>query len=218
MKRIVIAGGSGFLGRTLAAYLQAQGYQVVVLSRRSLTVRHAAVVTWDGRTLGPWAQQLEGAAALINMAGRSVNCRYHARNRHEIMSSRVLSTRILGEAVAQCRQSPAVWLNSSTATIYRHTYGHPHGEVNGEVGADPAAKDAFSVEVATAWENEFTAAPVPGCRKVILRTAMVMGPEPGGVHDVLCRLTRIGLGERWATGGSSYRGYMPLIFAAPLSG
>lgn len=197
--KIILAGGSGFLGRTLAKWLAARGCDVVVLSRRSDDLPAAKTVAWDARSLGGWTAELDGAAALVNLAGRSVNCRYTARNRRQMMDSRVLSTRVLGEAIARCANPPGVWLNSSTATIYKHTYGPPHDE-SGVIEATPEAKDEFSIEVARAWEREFDAAEVPGTRKVTLRTAMVFGNEPGGVYEVLRRLARYGLGGKMGHG------------------
>lgn len=200
--RIILAGGSGFLGRTLARWLLRHGREPVILSRRPGAVAHGRAVIWDGETLGPWAAELENAAAVINLAGRSVNCRYHAANRARIRNSRLRSTRVLGEAIRQAVEPPPVWLNASTATIYRHTYGAPHDEA-GPIGATPEARDAFSVEVATAWEAVLEAEAVPRTRKIALRTAMVMGPEPGGVNEVLRRLARLGLGGPMA-GGRQY--------------
>lgn len=143
--------------------------------------------------------ELEGADLLINLAGHSVNCRYHARNRRRIMESRVEPTAALGEAIRSCRVPPRVWLNASTATIYRHTFG-PAWDEAGEIGATPEAKDAFSVEVAQAWEAAFAAAPVPRTRQVALRMAMVLGQGPNSVFPVLHRLVRFGLGGRMGDG------------------
>ncbi len=192
--KIVLAGGSGCLGRLLQRHFAAQGVEVVVLTRTP----QAGEVGWDGERLGPWTAQLEGAQAVVNLAGRSVDCRYHARNRRIIMDSRIRSTRVLGEAIARCQRPPRVWLNSSTATIYRHTYG-PAWDESGETGACAEAKDAFSVEVATAWEREFAQASTPCTRKVALRTAMVLSAD-GGVFPVLRRLARLGLGGRMGDG------------------
>ena len=200
-RKLVLAGGSGFLGRTLAHhYADASDTEVVVLARRPETVTHARAVGWDGRTLGRWTDELEGATAVINLAGRSVNCRYHEKNRNLILGSRLDSTRILGEAIRGCDTPPSAWLNSSTATIYRHTLGPAHDET-GEIGATPEAKDAFSVQVAREWEAALDAAEVPpGVRKLALRTALVIGPEPGGVYEVLRRLARFGLGGTMGSG------------------
>jgi NAD dependent epimerase/dehydratase family enzyme len=133
-RKIILAGGSGFLGRTLDRWFTERGWQVVVLSRHPASVVDGRTIYWDGETLGPWAKELEGAAAVVNLAGRSVNCRYDARNRTLMMDSRLRSTRVLGEAIRKAEAPPAVWLNSSTATIYRHTCGTPHDE-EGEIGA-----------------------------------------------------------------------------------
>ncbi|MFN0059643.1 MAG: NAD-dependent epimerase/dehydratase family protein [Planctomycetota bacterium] len=171
-KRIVIAGGSGFLGNALAQHCAQQDADIVVLTRRPATiVPSARTVWWDGRTIGEWSRELESAYALINLAGRSVNCRYHARNRREILESRVATTRILGESIARCATPPRVWFNASTATIYRHTFS-PAWDESGEIGDTPEAKDAFSVEVACAWEQALWDAVTPRTHKVALRSAM----------------------------------------------
>src|SRR5262249_29437336 len=141
--RIVLPGGSGFLGETLAKYFGALGWEVVILTRRpEPRTDRAREVQWDGRTVGDWARELEGAGAVVNLAGRSVDCRYHARNRREILMSRVESTRVLGQAIGRCANPPRVWLNASTATIYKHSLDRPMDE-SGEIGATPEAKDAF---------------------------------------------------------------------------
>lgn len=198
--RLVIAGGSGFLGGVLAEHFTAQGWEVVVLSRRPRvrtdSVREAG---WDGEALGEWTRELDGARALVNLAGVSVNCRYHARNRKLILDSRVNSTRVLGEAFARCANPPEVWLNSSTATIYKHTRG-PAWDETGEIGGTPEAKDQFSVEVAVAWERIFNAAQTPQTRKLNLRSAMVLGTGRNSVFPVLRRLVRLGLGGSLAGG------------------
>jgi len=195
--RIVLAGGSGFLGVLLAHYLEAHGNEVIVLTR---TVRSPPALQWDGTSLGRWAEYLDGSKAVVNMAGRSVNCRYTKRNRRLIMESRVNSTRLLGEAIARCGKPPAVWLNASTATIYKHSLSRPMDESNGEIAPTPEAKDAFSVEVACEWEKTLAAAQTPITRKIALRTAMVFGRAKGSVFDVLRRLVRLGLGGKMADG------------------
>ena len=194
----MIPGGSGFLGRTLAKWFDAEGAEVIILSRSPQTIPHAQVLTWDAQTLGPWTSALEGASAVINLAGRSVNCRYSAANRKLMMESRTLSTAVLGEAIAQCQSPPAVWLNSSTATIYRHRYDAANTEKNGLYGAEKEAKDHYSLEVAHAWEDAFTHAyqdhSLAQTRGLLLRTAIVFGNEPGGAYGTLRNLTRLGLG------------------------
>ncbi|MBC8352148.1 MAG: TIGR01777 family protein [Planctomycetes bacterium] len=197
--KIVLAGGSGFLGRVLANWLSENGYDIVVLSRQAALTPCARCILWDGETIAGWIDELEGAVALINLAGRSVDCRYHARNRRKILNSRVRATRVLGRAVAECVMPPEAWLNSSTATIYKHTYGDPHGE-NGEIAATREANDEFSIEVARKWEDEFARAECPNTRKLVLRTAMVLDAVPGTVYEVLRRLATFGLGGRMDDG------------------
>ena len=195
---LVLAGGNGFLGHHLRQHFTQLGYRVVVISRSPATGPDA--VQWNARTLGPWAQVLEGAAVLVNMAGRTVDCRYNSANKQEIMASRVDSTRVLGEAVAACRTPPKVWLNSSTATIYAHTEGDKpaNTEAAGVIGT------GFSVGVATAWEAAFWACKTPGTRQVALRTSIVLGRD-GGAFPVMAKLAKVGLctpqgsGQQWVS-------------------
>src|SRR6185503_4494620 len=200
-KQIVLAGGSGFLGQSLAKRFLQHNYEVVVLTRSpSRHNTRIKEVHWDGKNLGEWAAQIAKAEAVVNLAGRSVNCRYHASNRRDILESRVDSTKVLGEAIAQCKQPPRVWINSSTATIYRHSFDRTMDETTGEIGATPEANDAFSVEVALAWEKELDDACTPATRKIALRTAMVLGSGQNSVFPVLRRLVRLGLGGNMASG------------------
>ncbi|MEO6182246.1 MAG: TIGR01777 family oxidoreductase [Verrucomicrobiota bacterium] len=200
-QRIILAGGSGFLGGALAKHFSALDWEVVILTRtpksRSDSVRE---VEWDARTLGDWVREVDGAAAVVNLTGRSVDCRYNAKNRREIMESRVNSTRIVGEAIARCASPPHVWLNSSTATVYKHTFGEPHDESSREMDSAKDAKDEFSVEVAQAWERALNEAVTPRTRKVALRTSMVLGFGQNSVFPVLRRLTRFGLGGKQGSG------------------
>lgn len=206
--KIVIPGGSGQLGALLTRRLVDEGCEVVILSRRGevgLAVG-ARAVAWDGETLGPWAAEIDGAAAVINLAGRTVNCRPTARNRQEMMNSRVFSARVIGEAIAAAEAPPPVWLQMSTATIYAHRYDAANDEATGVIGgAEPDAPAwwASSVWVAQAWERTLAEADTPHTRKVALRAAMVMSPDEGGVFDVLLGLTRRGLGGAIA-GGRQY--------------
>ncbi|HEX3999445.1 MAG TPA: TIGR01777 family oxidoreductase [Pirellulales bacterium] len=200
-QKVVIAGGSGFLGRPLARWFAERDWAVTVLSRRPGNIApRVRSIGWDGESLGDWTQALEGAAAVIDLAGRSVNCRYTRANRREIMQSRVRSTRVIGEAIAACSSPPAVWLNSSTATIYRHSIDRPMDDVTGEIGATAEANDAFSIEVATTWERTVDEACTPRTRKAKLRIAMVLAFGRGGVFDVLHRLVRCGLGGTMGPG------------------
>jgi uncharacterized protein (TIGR01777 family) len=198
-KRIILAGGSGFLGNALAKRFCERGNEVVVLTR-SPRVRTDGVkeVVWDGKALGDWVKFVDGAEVVVNLAGRSVDCRYAEANRRVIIASRVDSTRVLGEAMAGCARPPRVWLNSSSATIYRHTFDRAMDE-NGETGATPEAKDEFSIEVIRQWEHALDEARSPATRKVALRITLVLG-EDGGVFPMLRRLARFGLGGRMGSG------------------
>jgi uncharacterized protein (TIGR01777 family) len=200
-QRIVLAGGSGFLGGELARYFTALGREVVILTRTPRPRPDRVLeVAWDTKSLGEWARELDGATAIVNLTGRSVDCRYTEKNRRDIMESRVNSTRVVGEAIAQCTIPPRVWLNSSTATVYKHTFGQPHDESSQDMDSAVDAKDAFSVEVALAWERALNEAKTPATRKVALRTSMVLGLGRNSVFPVLRRLTKLGLGGRQGSG------------------
>jgi uncharacterized protein len=200
--RIVIPGGSGHVGRMLSRYFHDHRHDVTVLSRtpESALWKTAA---WDGRTLGAWAATLEGCDACINLAGRSVNCRYNATNRAEIYNSRIDSTRVLGEAISRAARPPRVWLNASTATIYRHALDQPMNEATGDLGGnEPGAPKTwnFSIKVARDWETSFFAADTPQMRKVAMRCAVIMSAEPGAPFSLLSRLVRLGAGGANASG------------------
>jgi hypothetical protein len=186
--KLILPGGAGFLGRVLSDYFAPHGYEIVALSRGQQAPDGARLVHWDGETLGDWAKELEGADAIINFAGRSVNCRYNDKNKQEIYNSRLNSTRVLGEAIAQCQKSPPLWINSSSATIYRHAEDRDMDEETGEIG------HGFSVDVCRRWEEALEEANTPHTRKVTLRTAMVFGPQSGGVMDAFASLAKRGLG------------------------
>ena len=161
------------------------------------------VITWDARHLGDWASEFEGADVIVNLAGRSVNCRYTPENRRVITESRVDSTRVVGQAIARAKRPPAVWLQASTATIYAHRYDAPNDEATGILGgSEPGMPDTwrFSIDVATAWEHAIDEAVVPRTRKVKLRSAITLSPDPGGIFDVLLGLVRRGLGGRSGDG------------------
>ena len=201
--KVVLPGGSGQVGGILARALTADGHDVVTLSRSGHTPHPGRAVAWDARTLDrAWASEIDGADVVINLAGRSVDCRYTDANRREIMDSRVESTRVLGEAIAAAAAPPATWLQSSTATIYEHRYDPPNDERTGVLGGnEPGVPDTwrFSIDVARAWEDAALEAETPA-RVVLLRTAMVMSPDRGGVFDTLLGLTRRGLGGTAADG------------------
>jgi uncharacterized protein len=194
--KIVIPGGSGQTGSMLARALIHAGHDVVVLSRRP-EARPWRVLPWDGRTLGEWSSAVDGCDVVINLAGRSVNCRYTPENRREIFDSRIQSTQLVAQAIAIARRPPPVWLQASTATIYAHRYDAANDEMSGIIGgAEPDAPRSwdFSIEVARAWEQTFSEATTPRTRKIALRSAVTMTPDPGGIFDTLLYLVRRGLG------------------------
>jgi uncharacterized protein len=194
--KIVIPGGSGQVGTTLARAFHHDGHEVAVLSRQPET-RPWTVIPWDGATLGDWSKALDGCDVVINLAGRSVNCRYTPANRTAILDSRVLSTRVVGQAIAQARRPPRVWLQASTATIYSHRYDAPNDETSGVIGGEEPGMPstwAFSIDVARAWELALNDAAVPQTRKVALRSAITLSPDSGGIFDTLLGLVRLGLG------------------------
>lgn len=194
--KIVIPGGSGQVGTLLARAFAADGHEVVVLSRGQRDAPWR-VVPWDGVTVGDWAAEIDGADVVINLAGQSVDCRYNAANRRRIKESRIRSTRAVGQAIANAVRPPPVWLQASTATIYAHRYNAANDEATGILGGtEENAPSAwrFSIDVARRWELAACEAIVPQTRKVLLRSAMTMSPDRGGVFDVLLRIVRWGLG------------------------
>jgi uncharacterized protein (TIGR01777 family) len=201
--KVVIPGGSGQVGTVLARAFHKRGDEVVVLSRTQTDALPWRVVEWDGESLGAWTRELEGAEAVINLAGQSVNCRYTQANRRLITESRVKSTRIVGQAIAETDNAPRVWLQASTATLYAHRYDVPNDETTGIIGGSEAnATDTwrFSIDVVKKWELELNAAATPNTRKVLMRSAIVMSPGTGGPFDMLLRLVRFGLGGRFGDG------------------
>ncbi|MGV8912546.1 MAG: epimerase [Rhodoglobus sp.] len=192
----VIAGASGFVGPAIAQAFREDGYDVRLIGR-------SAAVTWSDPAA--IARVIDGSAIVINLAGKSVNCRYNDKNRNEIFRSRVETTRALREAIAAASAPPAIWMNASTATIYRHSTDRPNSDDNGELGK------GFSVDVARNWENELFESDLPQTRRVALRMAIVLGDGPA--TNLLLRLARIGLGgaqiDGWWFGHSRYRGIGP---------
>ncbi|WP_062351670.1 epimerase [Herbidospora yilanensis] len=203
MFKIVMPGGTGQVGTILRRALRAAGHDVVVLTRRP---SRDGEVGWDGQTPGPWTKEIDGSDVVVNLAGRSVDCRYTPANLRAMMDSRVNSTRVVGAAIAAAARPPRVWLQMSTATLYAHRLDAPNDEATGVIGGgEPGVPGywGYSVEIAKAWEAAQERAGTPGTRKVALRSAMVMSPDRGGVFDVLSRLTRLGLGGP-VGGGAQY--------------
>ena len=200
--KIVIPGGTGQVGTVLARAFHDDGHDVVVLSRKTSNLPWK-IVEWNGRNLGDWASEIDGSDVVINLAGRSVNCRYHEANRRQMMDSRIDSTRVVGEAIRAASKPPKVWLQASTATIYAHRFDAPNDDVTGIIGGhEPDAPDTwnFSIDVATAWERVTNEADTPRTRKVLMRSAMIMSPDRGGIFDTMLTLVRLGLGGTAADG------------------
>ena len=196
---ILIPGGSGQVGQTLQRHFESYGHEVVVLSRHCKTLS----ARWDGKTLGDWTRHVDAADVVINLAGRTVNCRYTETNLQQMMDSRVDSTRVVGQAIQQSASPPTVWLQMSTATIYAHRFDAANDEATGIIGGQEPDVPAYwsrSIDIAKAWERTLDEADTPETRKVALRTAMVMTPDKDGVFDVLCGLTKRWLGGRIGSG------------------
>ncbi|MER6133769.1 TIGR01777 family oxidoreductase [Streptomyces sp. NPDC001815] len=201
--KVVLPGGTGQVGTILDRALTAAGHEVTVLTRHPA---RAHDIGWDGATLGHWASAIDGCDVVINLAGRSVSCRYTPENLRAMMDSRVDSARVVGKAIAAAARPPRVWLQMSTATVYAHRFDAANDEETGVIGGSEAGVPdywAYSVEIAQNWERAQAEAPTPATRKVALRSAMVMSPDRGGVFDVLSRLARLGLGGPVA-GGAQY--------------
>jgi uncharacterized protein (TIGR01777 family) len=205
--RVVLPGGSGQVGQMLAQYLQRHGHHVTVLTRSPYAAPWQTV-HWDGENEGPWIETLEGADVCINLAGRSVNCRYTAENRAEIYNSRVHSTRLLNRVIAGLADPPRVWLNASTATIYRHALDRAMDEATGELGGNELISGRrrapgtwnFSIGVAKDWEAAFFETPTPRTRKVAMRSAITFSPTPGNAFEILLNLVRFSLGGKQGNG------------------
>lgn len=196
-KKIVIAGGSGFIGTGLIQYF-GNDNDIVILTRHPLPVHNRVTyVAWDGKTPGPWAQELENADLLINLTGKSVNCRYTEENKQEIFDSRSNANQVLATVVRGLQHPPALWVNAGSATIYRHAEDRPMDEFTGEI------EDDFSVQVCKRWEKTFNEAEVPGVRKAILRIAVTIGPQ-GGVMVPYLNLTKFALGGCQGTGKQQF--------------
>lgn len=184
-RKIVLAGGTGFTGRYLSRRYTEAGYAVIIIARSP------GCIAWNDTP--QIIEALEGAELLVNLAGRSVDCRYNEKNKKIILDSRIDTTRILGQAVLQCKNPPPVWMNSSTATIYRHAEDRAMTESTGEIGT------GFSVGIATQWENAFFSFKLPATRQIALRMAIVLGKD-GGVMKPLSNLVRFGLGGHQGSG------------------
>jgi uncharacterized protein (TIGR01777 family) len=188
--RLILAGGSGFLGQSLSGHLTTLGYELIVLTRSSET--RPGYVHWDGATVGEWARHLDGAYAIINLTGRSVDCRYTPANRRDIIESRVNSVRVLGDAVRRCITPPAVWIQATSLAIY--------GDAGDAVCHDDALHGSgFSVDVCEQWEDELKNQELPNTRTAVLRIGFALAAN-GGALGRLSALTRLGLGGTVGSG------------------
>ena len=195
--KVLIAGGSGHVGAILIRHFLARGDSITVLSRSNKPIADVTTMYWDGENQGNWSIAVDGTDLVINLAGRSVNCRYTVDNLNEMMNSRVLSVQAIVHAIQAAKNPPTKWLQSSTATIYAHCFDAPNDEASGMMGGnEPNAPFTWnaSIEIAKAWERETLAIQTPKTRKVLMRSAMTMSIDKGSVFDVLSSLTRKGLG------------------------
>lgn len=188
--KIIIAAGTGFLGKNLEKYFTDKGNQVYILTRNP---NRKNEIHWDAKNLADWKNELENADVLINLTGKSVDCRYNEENKKEIYSSRIESTKVLQQAVDQCIHKPKIWMNASSATIYVHSETHLNIEENGIIGDD------FSMNICKSWENEFFKAETENVRKVALRTSIVLGNN-GGAFPKMKLITKFGLGGKQGRG------------------
>jgi len=217
-KTIVIAGGTGFIGEAMTNYF-GKDNSIIILTRAAPSaannrnhfhtlspevIENVRYIKWDGKTLGDWSEALNGADIIINMAGKTVNCRYTTKNKKEIFDSRTNSVHAIGEAIRQCKNPPLLWINASSATIYRHAADHPQDEYTGEYHND------FSVQVCRKWEAALYAENTPATRKVALRMAITLGA--GGVLIPYFNLLKSGVGGRQGNGRQMANGISLFIF------
>jgi len=193
-QKIILAGGNGYIGTVLAAYYSSIAKEVIILGRTpKLPDRNIKTLVWDGKTKGDWANELTGAELLINLCGKNVNCRYNKKNREAIVASRVLPTRLLGEVIGQLNNPPELWINITSATIYRHAEDRPQDEENGEIGT------GFSIDVCREWEATFFKTNTPETRKIALRMSIVIGAADGAFPRLL-NLVKLGMGGKQGNG------------------
>ncbi|PCI94048.1 MAG: TIGR01777 family protein [Flavobacteriales bacterium] len=196
--KIVIAGGTGFLGKALSSHFKNRGNLVTVLTRgNSQLLDGVNYVHWDGKTMTDWVNCLDGAEILINLTGKSVDCRYTEENKKMILSSRVDATKVLGEAINQLQNPPKIWFNASTATIYAYSLTKAMTEDDGDIGND------FSMSVAKAWEEAFFNSAAPKTRKIALRISLVLG-KGEGILPVVTTLSKLGLGGYHGNGKQKF--------------
>ncbi|SHE44690.1 TIGR01777 family oxidoreductase [Pedobacter caeni] len=193
-KRIVLAGGNGYLGRVLAEYYKPQAEEVIILSRKSKAADgNIRTILWNGREEGDWCAALQNADLLINLCGKNVNCRYTEKNMAEIIASRVEPTTLLGRVIEKMDHPPGLWINITSATIYRHAEDRPQDEETGDIGY------GFSIDVCRQWEQTFFATNTAHTRKIALRLGIVLGRSDGAFPRLL-NLAKFGLGGKQGDG------------------
>lgn len=192
--KIVLAGGNGYLGGVLAKYYKPLADEVIILSRKAKpNDENVKTVLWDGHTVGEWKESLHDADLLINLCGKNVNCRYTEENKAEIMNSRIIPTALLGSVIKEMDNKPKLWINVTSATIYRHAEDRPQDEESGEVGY------GFSIDVCRKWEETFFTIDTPKTRKIALRMGIVLGRKDAAFPRLL-NLVRCGLGGKQGDG------------------
>ena len=200
--KIVIPGGTGFLGRLLIQSLLSENHDLIVLSRGGTAFSQARLIPWDAQTLGEWAKEIDGADAVINLTGQSVKCLYTDKNLKILKDSRVNSTQVIGQAIRQARKPPAVWIQMSSAAIYAHRFDAPNDEENGRIGEGSEVPSTWKkiVQLVEDWEEALYSSQTEQVRKVAARCGVVMGLNPGGAFDIFLKLSRYGLGGKVADG------------------
>jgi uncharacterized protein (TIGR01777 family) len=197
MKKVILAGGSGFLGKCIIDHYRSNTRIIVLTRGEPRTSENVQYVQWDCKTLGTWAEIFEGTDVLINLNGKSVNCRYTEQNKKLIYSTRLVTTEVLGKVIQQCANPPKLWINSSSATIYRHALDRPMDEETGDIGT------GFSVDVCQQWEKTFKSIQTVSTRKVAIRTAIVLG-KGGGALTPLKNLAKLGVGGKQGPGNQYF--------------
>lgn len=211
-KKIAIVGATGFLGQTTDRYFRKAGWETIGFTRdRKKKTFCTKQILWTPESPKTIAHHFESVDAIINLAGRSVDCRYNRKNKADILKSRLESTRTIEKAILCCQDPPKVWLNASSATIYDEAFEIPQTEVNGSLG------HGFSVSICRAWENAFFESNLPNTRKIALRTSLVLGHGRNSVYPRLAQLTRMGLGGTIRDGNQMVSWIHELDFARALS-
>ena len=197
--KIILAGGSGYMGTVISEYFREKAKEILILSRTVFPAHdNVRYVQWDARSEnGNWSEEINGADLVVNLVGKSVNCRYTEANKKEIFRSRLESTGILGKVIGECPRPPKLWINMASATIYRHAEDRAMDEATGEIG------EGFSIEVCKAWEKSFNDCQVPSTRKVCLRVGIVMGRKDGA-YPLMRRMVKFGLGGKQGNGNQQF--------------